>query len=293
MPSVPGWPRVFRGSAAVAAGLVTPAMLRGPRFERVLPDTYVPRRDEPPDLALRSRAEALHVAGRGVLSGYSAAELLGASCGPRDAPAEVTVQGRGQRDHPGLLVHRDVLRPDEVVRHDGAWVTTPLRTAYDLARRLGPVDPVEAVVAVDALGNAGRFAAGQVLEFAARYPRARGRRSLGATVDLADVRAGSPMETRMRLVLVLRGLPRPQAQYPVLDDRRRRAVWLDLAYPEHRIGIEYEGADHCRPERVLRDAGRYTWLVDEGWRMYRFTKYQIYREPDGVAATIARALGMS
>jgi very-short-patch-repair endonuclease len=70
-------------------------------------------------------------------------------------------------------------------------------------------------------------------------------------------------------------------------------VWLDLAYPEHRIGIEYEGADHCRPERVLRDVGRYTRLVDDGWRMYRFTKHQIYGEPDEVADTIRRALAVS
>jgi len=41
-------------------------------------------------------------------------------------------------------------------------------------------------------------------------------------------------------------------------------VWLDLAYPAQRIGIEYEGADHTRPERVLLDAGRYTRLVDAG-----------------------------
>ena len=27
------------------------------------------------------------------------------------------------------------------------------------------------------------------------------------------------------------------------DEARRRVVWLDLAYPEQRIGIEYEGAD--------------------------------------------------
>src|SRR5690242_21736148 len=93
--SVPGWPVAFRGTAAVAAGLVTPAELRGPRFARLFPDTYV-RRAEPPDLTLRSRAAGLYVRGRGVLSGYSAAELLGASCGPPDAPVEVTVPGGGQ-----------------------------------------------------------------------------------------------------------------------------------------------------------------------------------------------------
>jgi hypothetical protein len=290
LPAVPGWPVAFRGTTATAAGLVTPAELRGPRFLRLFPDTYVRRGPEPPDLALRSRAAALYVAGRGVLSGYSAAELLDASCGPPDAPAEVTVPAGGQRTHPGLLVHRDSLAADEVRRRGLIATTTPLRTGYDLARRLAPDDLVEAVVALDALARVGQFPLGHVLGLAQRYPRARGRRALAGAVELADPRAGSPMETRLRLILVLRGLPRPEAQYAVLDDRRRRAVWLDLAYPAQRVGIEYEGADHCRPERVLRDAGRYTWLVDEGWRMYRFTKYQVYREPDEIAAAITRAL---
>jgi hypothetical protein len=289
-PAAPGWPVAFRGTTAVAAGLVTPAALRGPRFLRLFPDTYVRRGPEPPDLSLRSRAAGLYVAGRGVVSGWSAAELLDASCGPRDAPAEVTVPGGGQRTHAGLIGYRDGLAPDKIRPGGPVATTTALRTAYDLARRLAPHDLVEAVVALDALARVGRFPPGDVLRLAHRYPRARGRRALAGAVDLADARAGSPMETRLRLILVRRGLPRPEAQYAVLDDRRRRAVWLDLAYPAQRIGIEYEGADHCRPERVLRDAGRYTWLVDAGWRMYRFTKYQVYREPDEIAATIARAL---
>jgi very-short-patch-repair endonuclease len=41
---------------------------------------------------------------------------------------------------------------------------------------------------------------------------------------------------------------------------------------------------------VLLDAGRYTRLVDAGWRIYRFTKYQVYAEPDEIVATIGRAL---
>jgi hypothetical protein len=88
---VPGWPTAFRGSAAITAGLVTPGALRGPRFERLFPDTYVKASPgRPPDLALRSLAAYRYVEGTGVLSGYSAAEVLGASCGPRDAPAEVS-----------------------------------------------------------------------------------------------------------------------------------------------------------------------------------------------------------
>jgi len=40
---------------------------------------------------------------------------------------------------------------------------------------------------------------------------------------------------------------------------------------------------------VLLDAGRYTRLVDAGWRIHRFTKYQVYAEPDEIVATIGMA----
>lgn len=286
-PSPPGWPVAFRGSGAVAAGLVTPKALRGPRFLRLYPDTYVRRGPDPPDLWLRSVAAYRYVEGRGVLSGHSAAVLLGADCGPEDAPAEVIVPEGGQRAHAGLLVHRRPLASNEVRPCRSVLVTTATQTAYDLGRRPGLVD---AVVAIDALTNAGRCAPDEVLAIADRSPGARGNRQLRRAVALADRRAGSPMETRLRLILVLAGLPPPEVQFPVLDNARRRAVWLDLAYPEQRIAIEYEGADHGRPERVLLDAGRYTRLVDRGWRIYRFTKYQVYFEPEEIVATVRRAL---
>jgi very-short-patch-repair endonuclease len=265
--------------------VVTAKMLRGPRFVRLFPDTYVRRGADEPDLGLRSLAAYRYVEGRGVLSGFSAAVLLGADCASEDTPAEVTVPGGGQRENPGLHVHRSALGADEVRPCRGVLVTTPQRTAYDLGRRPGLVD---AVVAIDALANACRFDPAEALEPAQRRPGARGSRDLRRAVALADRRAGSPMETRLRLILVLGGLPKPELQFPVQDEVRRRAVWLDLAYPEQRIGIEYEGADHTRPERVLLDAGRYTRLVDAGWRIFRFTKYQVYAEPDEIVATIER-----
>jgi hypothetical protein len=71
MGSVPGWPVAFRGSAAIAAGLVTKGALRGPAFERLFPDTYVPAPDDgPPGLALRAHAAYRYVEDDGgVLSG--------------------------------------------------------------------------------------------------------------------------------------------------------------------------------------------------------------------------------
>ncbi|GAA3219308.1 hypothetical protein GCM10017691_02630 [Pseudonocardia petroleophila] len=287
MVEVPGWPVAFRGSSAVAAGLVTKNQLRGPRFTRLFPDTYVRATDRPPDLALRSHAAYRYVEGRGVLSGYSAAEVLDASCGPADAPAEVTVPRGGQRLHDGLLVRRDRLARGEMCDVGTLRTTTPLRTAYDLARRGGLVDRV---VAVDALSRRHGFSPDLLLNFAVHFPGSRGNDRVAEVLAHADRRSGSPMESRLRMLLVLAGLPRPQAQWVVQDEETRRAIWLDLAYPEQRIGIEYESELHTTAEAVLRDAGRYTRLVDRGWRIYRYTKYEVLDAPRTIVDQISRAL---
>ncbi len=277
----------FRGSAAVAAGLTTWTVLQGPRFLRLFPDTYVARpEDGPPDLMLRSHAAYRYVEGRGVLSGYSAAEILGASCGPRDAPAEVTVPPGGQRSHTGLLVHRVTLYPGEIKEVDGLRVTSPVRTAYDLARR---GDLVERVVAVDRLANVHQFSPDLLLHFTARYHGARGNDLIPWVLTYADQRAGSPMETRLRMLIRQAGLPKPEVQWVVQDEQTRTAVWLDLAWPDEMIGIEYEGEGHTEPDQVLRDIGRYTALVDKGWRIYRYTKYEILRRPGLIVAQLTRA----
>jgi hypothetical protein len=262
MVDVPGWPAAFRGSAAVAAGLVTPDVLRGPRYRRLLPDTSVPRSERPPDLALRALAAYRWADGRGVLAGYAAAELLGASCGPPGAPVEI-VLARTPRAHAGVRATRARLDPAEVVAVRGVRVTSAQRTAFDLARR-GPL--VDRVVAVDALANAHGFAPEALWDLAARHPGVRGVGGLGEVLAHADRRAGTPMETRLRLVVVQAGLPAPEVQWAVQDERARTAVWLDLAHPEHKIGIEHDGAVHTRPDAVLRTspATRHCWTAAGG-----------------------------
>ena len=223
-----------------------------------------------------------------MLSGYSAAVLYRADCAPTpDVPAEVTVPGGGQRAHPGLAVRRDRLAPRETgPGQGGVRCTSPLRTAYDLARL---DDRVEAVVGVDRLANAHRFNPDLLLHFGAHYRGARGNDRIPEVLARATPYAGSPMETRLRLLIVDAGLPRPQVQWVVQDELARTAVWLDLAWPEYKIGIEYEGEVHATPEVVLRDAGRYTRLVDRDWRIYRYTKYDVHSERERIVAELARA----
>ena len=267
----------FRGSAAVAAGLVTRDRLYGPRFRRVFPDVYVPATAEL-NLRLRSHAAAVYAGGSGVVVGYSAAELWGASCARADAPAEVTVPG-GCRGGPGLVVHRFRPAADEVTVCAGVALTTAARTAYDLGRR---PDRTEAVVAIDALAS-DRFSLDDLRRLAARHRGERGQVRLRAAMDLADPRSGSPMETRIRVAIHRYRLPPPELQFPV------GPFLLDLAYPQIRLAIEYDGREHLIARRALRDLRRQAWLTRENWDVVRLEAGTVFR-PHAVAVRVHREL---
>ncbi|OLS96292.1 hypothetical protein BJF90_10995 [Pseudonocardia sp. CNS-004] len=270
----------FRGTAAVAAGLVTPKTLRGPRFRRLFTGIYI-RADAEVTFEVRSRAAYLLLDGRGVLGGFSAAELLGASCGPLDAPAEVVVASGGMTSRPGLLVRRDELAPVEVTAVAGCAVTGPLRTAYDLGRRL-PL--VEAVVAVDALAYAQGIVPADVLVMAGRRLGSRGSAQLPEVVALSNGLAESPMETRIRLALHFAGLPAPVLQHPV------GPYLLDMAYPDLMVAVEYDGRHHLDADQALYDLHRATYLGRCGWVVLRFRAAVVLGRPRWLAVEVRATL---
>jgi very-short-patch-repair endonuclease len=282
--SVPAMPidlrQPFRGTDAVAAGLVTPKALRGPRLRRLFTGIYI-RADVEITLDVRSRAAYLLLDGRGVLGGFSAAELLEASCGPLDAPAEVVVASGGVTPRPGLLVRHDELAPDEVTEVSGCTATSPLRTAYDLARRL-PL--VEAVVAVDALAYAHEIVPADVLALARRRLGGRGSAQLPEVVALASALAESPMETRIRLALHFAGLPQPVLQHPGGPYR------LDMAYPDLMVAVEYDGRHHLDADQALYDLHRATYLGRCGWIVLRFRTAAVLGRPWWIASVVRDAL---
>jgi len=281
------------------AGHLTRGRLRGPAFRRLFEDVYVGA-DVPVDLALRSRAAHLLVAGRGALAGYSAAEILGASCGPDDAPAEVALPAGCLLRQPDLRVHRGLLLPDEVTAVGAVDLTTRRRTAYDLARFAPSL--VDAVVAVDALatrgpgerGNpsarppGGPFLPADLLFLRNRHLGARNSRRLPQVVRLADPLAESPMETRTRLALVLHGLPPPVSQLAVRHEGH--CHYLDLGYHEYQVGIEYDGEEHLTPERARRDLERQHCLSTLGWTLIRPRAVPVLHQPRLVAVQVWREL---
>ncbi|MDQ1661481.1 MAG: hypothetical protein QOJ68_1461 [Blastococcus sp.] len=278
--------RVFRGRAVVGAGLLTPKQLRSRAWRRVYRDVYA-------DAELLVTHElaiagaALIVPGTAVFGGRTAAYLLGAdSLVDAATPVEVIVP-EDDRFGPvaGLRIRRASLTAADVRSVRRYSCTTPLRTALDISR--GEELP-DAVPALDVLLRQGLLRMGDLVEAADALPSGRGSRKARRAVELADERAESPPESRLRLMLRLAGLT-PEPQFVVRDTEGRFLARVDLAFPELKIAIEYDGAWHGRPGQLARDRRRLNALVAAGWRVLHVTAGDML-VTDGLVAAVRQLI---
>ncbi|MEV6963574.1 DUF559 domain-containing protein [Hamadaea sp. NPDC051192] len=271
----------FRGADAVAAGLLTRRQLAGRAWTRLYRDVYV-HADVPLDHRVWCEAAALLLPKGGVISGLSALHLWGVRA--LDPPERVAVLiGEDDRIVPQshLVVRRGSVPDRDVTRILGLPVTTPERTAFDLLRYLPRVD---AAVCLDALLHQRKVSLSRLTDDVATRRRWPGCRQAEALLAYAEPLAESPMETRLRLLIVDAGLPCPVAQFKIMKGRRFVAR-VDLAYPEYRIAIEYDG-DHHRDRTTHRfDLERQNELHVLGWTVLRFHADDVLRRP---AETVAK-----
>ncbi|HTN55461.1 MAG TPA: hypothetical protein VLZ82_04695 [Microbacterium sp.] len=102
-----------------------------------------------------------------------------------------------------------------------------------------------------------------------------GSRTIRSALPLARANVESPKETETRLLIIGAGLPEPVVQHKVFD-RRRFIARIDLAYPELKIAIEYEGDGHrTSKEQWRRDIQRQRDLEDRGWIVIRLTQQDL------------------
>lgn len=248
---------VFIGSEMLKTGALTRSALRW-NYRAIFPDVYAPKTAV---LSLRDKTIGAWLwSGRnGLITGRAAAALHGALWVPDDAPVEMI--WRSGRPPSGIVVRNERIHADEITEISGLPVTTPERTALDLARHL---HRNLAVSNLDSLARATDVKAPDVLQLADRYPRARGLRRAEVALDLMDGGAESPQETRVRLILIDDGLPRPRTQIRVTDGFND--AFIDMGYDEPMVGLDYDGKHHAtdRP-RYVHDIGRNELVAREGW----------------------------
>lgn len=220
-------------------------------------------------IELRTAAVALVVSPHSVVCDRTAAWLHGVDVfgyGDKDLlpPVETCVlRGHAPTDRDGVDGRTRDLRPEDIMRLHGLAVTTPLRTALDLGCCLGRH---RALAALDRFMEVHGIERAELTASLPRYFRRRGVVQLRQLVALADPRAESERESWVRLEILEAGLPAPDLQYWIVIDGIP-TYRLDLAYPKHKVAVEYDGEEfHRRTEEQRRaDAERRQWLRDHGW----------------------------
>lgn len=241
---------------------------------------------ESPQLTLAAVARRLPE--RAAFSGRTAAWLHGLDMEPCD-PIEVTIpKPFGSNRIAGASVRRAVLAQEEIVTRRGLSTTTRLRTVVDLA---GGNPLTEGVVAADMFLHSRLVSLAELRRYVDTHPGARGIARLRRVVDLVEPKTESAMETRLRMLLVLAGLPRPEVQGSIRDDKGRVLGRPDLLYRDQRLAIEYDGGNHR--DRLIDDNRRQNGLVDVGFRFLRFTAADVYGAPDSVVLRVRHGLASS
>jgi len=213
-------------------------------------------------------------------------QIMGVCAGASEAiGVDVTMLRASVIRRPGIRATAAYLEPGDVVELNGVPVTSPARTAFDLARQR---DLIERVVGVDAMLNRGGCQPEELAAYIVDRPAWRGIRWAREALTHAEPRAESPMESRQRMRLVLAGLPRPEAQFVLFDRDGRFVARLDHAYEKWKVSPEYDGAPH--DERWRRDNERQELIRAEGWWHRRYTSVSIEQGWDRMIAEVARAL---
>ncbi|HEX4357240.1 MAG TPA: hypothetical protein VH141_06965 [Pseudonocardia sp.] len=240
----------------------------------------------PASPVLRAEAALLAVAQPDAAASHMTAARAHGLVVPLGGPEHVTLPRRQRRPHRDRLRLHTARLPDRDVDVVGGLpVTAVPRTLVDLCRELRRTDAVWAVeqALVDSVVTVGELEAA-----ALRLARTPGIITAREWFRAARPLSGSPLETEARLAIVDAGLPEPELQVEVQLGGGRRA-FLDLAYPELKIGIELDGRDHERVDAAFRDRWRQNSVHGQDWVLYRFTWRDVRYDRERMIHTLTRA----
>lgn len=218
------------------------------------------------------------------LAGRTSLWALGVDVLPRDELLHVvTARGRHLEPRPGLRPWAALLPDCELVDLPSGLVAVSAPRAFvDVARR---ETLVEAVALGDAVLRSGAATAQQLEAAVRRAARLKGVVRARAVLPHLEPRAESQGESRLRMRLVLGGLPRPEAQVDLYDDSGLHLARVDLLLAG--ALLEYDGRDRD----IARDARRQNALVDLGGHVRRYVSEDVGAGSAAVlCADVARAV---
>lgn len=286
-PAAPGLhtSRPFTTAAALAAGL-SPATLSGPRYRRILHGVYVSAAVPPGPLERVEAALLIHPSGA-FASHTSAARAHRLPLPERLVDEHVTVRVRtDRRSRRGVRSHLAGPGARSIGR-GGLPVSPPTQLFIEMA---GLLDLVELVVLGDALVRLHEVTP-EDLRKAAAESRDRHARAARRAAGFVRAEVESPMESRLRMLIVLAGLPEPEVNVTVYRADGRVRYRFDLAYRDIRLAVEYDGRHHRADlDQWDHDNERDDWLDLNGWMVVKVVARGIYVDPEHTLRRIRRAL---
>jgi Protein of unknown function (DUF559) len=275
----------FTRADARAAGITVKELISS-RYQRVFYNLYVSA-DVVLTPPVRARAALRLASLDSYASHHTAAELWDLPV-PHDDHTHITVPEHGERlrrqgvkSHLGQGDARRTLRA-------GIPVSTPEQTFIDLAA--SGVKLVDLVVLGDAMLKAKLTTVSILIETIETWHGCGTRLALRAA-RLMRAGVDSPMETRVRLLIVLAGLPEPTVNVIVRGEDGSWRMRFDLCYLDQRLIVEYDGRQHGdSPGQWERDIYRREDLDRTDYRLLIVTSRGVYNEPDRTLERVRAAL---
>ena len=256
-------------------------------WEVVVPRVYRAAVSRPVDW--RQLAMGLTLVTRGVVSGPTAGALYGFV--PHPGHLDVIAARPPRVELPGTVHTTCELPPCDVTTADGIPATTPVRTLIDMAGRM-PLSVFEDVLDTAIVQRAVNV---DRLEARARELWAPRRSGCAVVLHLLEQRhpelrfARNLWEARVLRVVRELGLPDPRVNYRVQVGGKRR--YLDLAWPEAKVAVEFDGFVPHSTRRVFDDdRSRQNDLVAARWIVFPVTKTMLESDPVGTFRPIAAVL---
>jgi hypothetical protein len=250
--------------------------LRSGRWRRSSHGQYVPVNTARTPGQRVVEASAILSGGYGAVGGWAAAHWCGAPffdgldpAGEEERPVLLCIgPERHLSRQSGVELSRERLPSSDIQVVRGVCVTSPLRTAFDLARRASSL--TEAVVALDTLLECGLVDHDVLREYVKTRFRWNGLPQARSAVDLAVIGVRSPPETRLRLTWIREaGLPRFLVNRPLFTLDGRLIGIPDGFDDESATAAEYDGEEHELEANRAADRERDAFFTSCGIRLVR------------------------
>lgn len=207
---------------------------------------------------------------RTVASHLSAASIWGL-LPPPELP-HVTVPRTASGRLPNAVVHHATVDSADHCRFQRFPVTTVARTIVDCA---GLLDQSALDAMVDAAIGRGLCRYRQIRAAHKRAGRVRGGNRLAAALApyAGGARPRSEKEAHVLRLFHNWGLPPPETQYVIRDERGRFLARVDFGWVPWRFGLEYDGDEFHPPRRWAHDDRRQARVERMGWRLERADRF--------------------